>query len=393
MSECFHFFDAAHQRTAVTLPFQLESFVDAWDSVRPAMVRRQPPEFTRDEWAYVIGFLQADHLWRPYLESFGEPAHEGGRTTTRLARPRGAVAVWLPSNVSLLGPVTLILLSLTGNSLLLKEAAGGGTLTQAFLQFLRDYVAHGSLSNYLRNRVRLEVFDREDPRNREMAAEAKLRLVFGSDEAAVAVDAMPHPTDSVGFAFSDRRSEAWVEPESVDDQTLENLIKVFSIYGQAGCTSPSKLVLIGGTRKGAIELRNRLADMWPRIARAKVPMHIASSNVMAYQLAQSGDWEAVLTKGNGAVVAVGNNGLQPLNAPMALPIVATSLGEALECLPANIQTLGHAVRDSSDRRWLWVLAHSRVKRFVPLEQMHHFGPVWDGWAFWRSTFEEIEVAT
>jgi len=28
---------------------------------------------------------------------------------------------------------------------------------------------------------------------------------------------------------------------------------------------------------------------------------------------------------------------------------------------------------------------------VPIGNMHHFGPVWDGYGFWRQLFEEIEI--
>ena len=34
---------------------------------------------------------------------------------------------------------------------------------------------------------------------------------------------------------------------------------------------------------------------------------------------------------------------------------------------------------------------TKAKRFVPVSSMHHFGHVWDGYAFWRQLFEEVEV--
>ena len=60
-------------------------------------------------------------------------------------------------------------------------------------------------------------------------------------------------------------------------------------------------------------------------------------------------------------------------------------------LPANIQTIGHAVDKPADVAWLRLLAATRVKRFVPLARMHHFGPIWDGWEFWRGMFEVANV--
>ena len=147
-----------------------------------------------------------------------------------------------------LGPLTLILASLSGNPVWLKAGSRSEDLAAAFLDFCRTTLPQGPLADtFLQSRVRLDSFDRDDPRVREMAASAAVRIVFGSDEAVAAIDALPHPPESISFAFSDRRSEAWLEPSRVDDATLENLAKVFAIYGQAGCTSPRRVVLIDGT--------------------------------------------------------------------------------------------------------------------------------------------------
>jgi hypothetical protein len=77
----------------------------------------------------------------------------------------------------------------------------------------------------------------------------------------------------------------------------------------------------------------------------------------------------------------------------ALPIVFATLDETLQALPPSIQTIGHALVEPSSPRWLNALARSKVKRFVPIGIMHHFGPVWDGHAFFRQLFEEVEVIT
>jgi hypothetical protein len=91
------------------------------------------------------------------------------------------------------------------------------------------------------------------------------------------------------------------------------------------------------------------------------------------------------------VLAVSGYDLPPIPAPFLLPIVAAPLEEAIAHLPPNIQTLGHLVRDASDPRWLGLLARTTIKRFVPVERMHHFGSVWDGYAFWRQAFELVEI--
>jgi len=38
------------------------------------------------------------------------------------------------------------------------------------------------------------------------------------------------------------------------------------------------------------------------------------------------------------------------------------------------------------------LAGSSVRRFVNLNQMHHFGNIWDGQEYWRQCFEPMEIS-
>ena len=357
------------------------------------MVRRIPEEFSRDEWAYMISFVDAENLMRPFRETFGRLSAAAESPCDRLARPRGPVAVWLPSNVSLLGPLTMVLLSLTGNSLRLKASSRGNDLTAAFLEFARASRIPGPLSDYLCNNVSLEQLNREDPRIAELSRAASCRIVFGSDEAAEAVASLPHRADSSLYVFSDRRSEAWIESGAVDDGAVETLIKVFAIYGQAGCTSPTRVVLLDGSAAGAAELRDRIVELWPRVVRRRPPIHVASQNVMARQWAAALGWDAVLVQQNASAIAVGPTSLPRPESLFFLPIVACSVDEAAASLPANVQTIGHALRHPADPCWLQMLAETAVRRFVPLGRMHHFGAVWDGWEFWRGMFEVVNVDT
>lgn len=388
MSDRLHVFEAG-RAVAVALPFDLDAAIRDWASLRPAMARKVADGFTRDEWAYVISFLDAELLRAPFRDAFGEATAAPSRPPRLLLRPRGRTAVWLPSNVSLLGPLTTILLSLTGNPLRLKIASSGGDLTSAFLAFARANLPAGALRTWVEG-VRLEQFDREDPRNRELAAEAMVRIVFGSDAAAAAIHALPHPVDSVGVSFADRRSEAWLDAAAADDATLAALVKVFAIYGQAGCTSPRRVVLLDGGAADARALRDRLAAAWPRAVR-DVAMHLASANVMGRQWAAALGWDAVVTPRNGAVLACGR-GLPEPDAPLFLPIDALPLDEAVASLPENVQTLGLAAATARGPRFgLELAARTGVKRVVPIARMHHFGAVWDGRAFWREAFEEVPV--
>ncbi len=398
MSDRLHYFETPGRRYAVAVPFELDARVGQWQELRDAMIRECPRPFTRDEWAYLIAFLDAANLRRPFVDSFGAPLPYTDEPVDVLVRPRGPVAVWLPNNVSLLGPLTLILLSLTGNSLRLKAGSQTEDLSEAFLHFAgrrlsAGGLSTGGLSTFLQERVHLERFDRHDPRGESMAAEASVRIVFGSDEAVSAVEALSHPVGSLSVAFSDRRSEAWIDADRCDDETLSTLIKVFAVYGQAGCTSPARVVLLDGAEQDAVGLRDRLIELWPRTVAREVPMHVASANVMARQWAAALGWDAASAPRNAAVLAAGTIDLPPIDALTLLPIVPATIEQAVARLPSNIQTIGHALSRGGDPRWLHVLASTPVKRFVPLAQMHHFGPLWDGRNFWRDMFEEVEVAS
>lgn len=389
MCDSLAFFESVFGRTALALPFSQPQVVAEWGALRGAMRKTVPGEFSRDEWAYLMVFLAPENLHAPFLEAFGQPV-EGG-CPSRLARPRGTVAVWLPNNVSLLGPLTLILLTLTGNRILLKAGSRSDDLTGAFLAFAREHLPACPLRSHLEQYVHLEVFAHGDERQARMIEQADVRIVFGSGSAAAAVHGAAAPLRGTGFSFIDRQSQAWIEAGADTGEVLSHLIRVFAIYGQAGCTSPRRVVLLNGTRPQAEDLRSRMLELWPQVLRFQPPVHVASANTMALQWAAALGWDAAAAIHRHAVIAVGDLSLETIDAPMFLPICPATPEEAARQLPDNIQTLGHAFLDPADPRWLRLAAATPIKRLVPIARMHHFGPLWDGQRFWRQCFEEIEV--
>lgn len=372
----------------VRLPFDMRSLLQGWGKVRSAMLKEVPESYSRDEWAYLAAFLSKESLMLPFEQSFGSAAPDTG-SISLLARPRGSVGLWLPNNVSLLGPLMLIVVSISGNRLRMKAGSRSEDLTGVFLDFARKYAGDGALSAYLRDHVRHQVFSSDDTRNREIAATSAVRIVFGSDEAAAAIDALPHPLDSTGISFSDRRSEAWLEPDRCDDATLRDLIKVFAIYGQAGCTSPSRVVLLNSDRAAALKLRDRLLALWPAVLRRRTAMNLASDNVRSWQLARSAGWDSVLVPENRAVISVGDYDLKTYSSLMEMRIIPATAAAARAALPGNIQTIGHALRDPAS--WLETLDGTNMARFVPLATMHYFETVWDGRDFFAQLFTYTRV--
>jgi hypothetical protein len=388
-----HRFRGARGDVAVALPFALDAVLADVAALRRRMVRRRPDVFRREEWAYLLQFLGHDTLTAPFEDAFGARVPDGaGGPVALLARPRGTVSVWLPGNVSLLGPLTVVLLALTANRLLLKGSSNAEDLTGAFLAFAREELPDGPLRAHLAANVEYEVFDRADPRSARWAADGDLRVVFGGDAAAAAVDALPHPLESGAAYFVDRRSEAWITPAAATDALLADLARVFAVYGQAGCTSPSRVVVLDGTPDDARRVRDRLAAVWADAVKADPAPHLASANVLAWQWCVAQGVDAVRAPRNAAVLAAVAPDAVVRPSAALLPVTAAPLETALGQLPAHVQTLGVGAEDFGAARWLDIAARSGVRRIVPVPLMHHFSHVWDGRRFWAEAFSYVAVA-
>jgi hypothetical protein len=388
MSDVRYYEDGTSRKAAVVLPWPAEHAIDQWASLRTIMVSRRAPEFTRSEWAYLISFLDPDNLRMPFEISFGRETSPG--RPARILRGRGIVALWLPNNVSLLGPLTLVLLSLAGAPVIGKTGSRSGDLSGAWMAYALEHLPAGSLREFLTEKFEIESFSRTDSRNAEMASSAAVRIVFGTDLAADSIHALPHPSDSIGISFTDRQSRAWLESGAWKDPDIQTLTRIFGVYGQAGCTSPRKVIVVNGSRGEAEELCARALDLWNRNVRNTPEMHVASRNVLAWQLARANGWQATRAALNSAVFASGE-GLPDAPGDWTLPFTSLSVEETVAELPENIQTVGHVLRQPESESWTRIIAASRVKRFVPLGRMHHFEPVWDGRNFWRDLFEEVEL--
>lgn len=64
MSERLTYFDDGSRQIAVALPFDLDAWIGEWSGLRSTMIRNCPDAFARDEWAYLITFLDPKALRR-----------------------------------------------------------------------------------------------------------------------------------------------------------------------------------------------------------------------------------------------------------------------------------------------------------------------------------------
>ncbi len=373
----------------VSLPFRLDDLLADWHSLRLRMIRALNADFARVEWAYLVQFLDPANLTSVYADTFGPRTTTG--TPTRLHLPRPRVAVWLPSNASLLGPLTMILLSLAGCEVWIKSGSRGSNLCQSFRDWALRELPEGHLRAWLARCVRIDSFDRHDPRNAEMAAWAEVRILFGGDEAAAALDRLAHLPETTGFYFTDKVSEAWVEPSRIDQAIATDLAKVFGVYGQAGCTSPKRVLLPNGTAADATALAGLLERAWPQVWPQRVPRHVASANVLAQQWAQAQGQTARLIGDNAAVLITAPASAVVVKAHMALYLQWGGLDEIRQTQSENLQTIGHALADPADPAWLAAFSASPAVRFVPLLRMHDFGPIWDGIDWFRGLFHVRQI--
>jgi hypothetical protein len=385
-----HYFRRNSGLHRVLLPFPLSEILEGYAELRARMARSMPEEFAREEWAYLIRFIDPQQLQRLFTASFGEESPAVSEVDV-IYRPRGRIAIWLPNNVSLLGPLLLVLSSMTGNPVTVKRGLEAVDLAGAFQKFILEHDSHPVVSNYFTRAVEILALERDDPRQHEMSKSAEVRIVFGGDAAARAVDSLDHRPDTPLFSFIDRSSEAWIGGGEATDAVLSDLIKVFAIYGKAGCTSPQRLILLNATRAEAIEVRNRICALWPNLVRRDVQPHHASENVMAAQWATALGWDVATVDRNRGLVAVGSLDLAPFESYLSLCIVPATQEQACDSVPKNVQTIGLAGGGQAFDIASMVSEKTTAKRIVEIGSMHHFDGIWDGFPFWLHLFEHIPV--
>ena len=202
---------------------------------------------------------------------------------------------------------------------------------------------------------------------------------------------MPHAPGSRFLGFGNMYSEAWIDRQHLNDATAEQLIRVFAIYGQAGCTSPRRVVILNASHENAMRWSDRLVELWPQIAPAVAAPHTASQNLLFHQLATHAGAHARLTPGNRSIVAVADRSAEIPEGPQTLLLSGATLDEAVRSTPSNLQTLGLAVSAATHQEIVQRATDMHVRRMVPLSQMHHFGSLWDGHLLAATFFDFIET--
>ena len=127
-----------------------------WQRVRFRLIKSSPDFLTRIETAYLATFLASENLSALTTRNYPEKV---------LLAPRNLLAVWLPGNVSVLGPLTFALLTLANCPAWLKTASGSEALTLQFFNFAKTEANDKEL-NWLNSFFRVEAFDRSSPKSK-----------------------------------------------------------------------------------------------------------------------------------------------------------------------------------------------------------------------------------
>lgn len=385
-------FQQGAQTVSIDLPHDLDALLESWGQLRRKMISSVLPGFTRTEWAYLIEFADPAKLLATFVDAFGNCTADSVHAQ-RLLVPLRSIALWLPNNVNLLGPLTLVLLSLLGAEVRTKTGSRHRDPCADLIRWLGKECPTGPLKEWFDRSLHIAAFDRNDPRNREMAAWADVRILFGSDLAATEIEDLPHPHASVGIYFANKSSEAWIEPGMIDETSATTLAKVFAVYGQAGCTSPKRIVVVGGSASDARRLAQLWADISSKGRSEPLPRHTASETSMASQWARALGHEVIDLERNMGVAVLGPAAPVTVEANRALAFQWGSLDDVLATQAANLQTVGHCLRNPSADCWLDSVARSTAARYVVLGEMHHFGPIWDGIAWWQRLFRTTVIST
>lgn len=384
-------FQSGKKISSVFLPLPTTQIFQAWSELQKIMVKKQPHEFTRSEWAYLISFLQRENLQEFFQTHFGSEItsnSQGG--PHQIFKARGHISIWLPSNVSLLGPLNVIALSLTGNQVTVKTSSSGKDLTSLFIEYVIQNSTDRSFAEQIKKSFSVAAFSHGDSRQNDFSLKADVRLFYGSDAAAEAVKKLPVKSTALDFMFVDKVSEAWLN-WNCSDAELESLADVFFLYGREGCTSPLRVIVIDADAERSKQFCQRLVNICNQKFHQPVQTHLASSHLFSTQSGQIEGWSIYPGKENNFVVGLGTYQLQWPIKGYVLPVIPSSLSHALKELPKNIQTIGLALDQQQKSQLLQSISSVQAKRLVPLAQMHHYAMSWDGFEYWRNCFESMET--
>jgi hypothetical protein len=389
MSVDLHF-DNGTQVIAARLALDPRQCIADWGALRSRMIRERDPAFTRDEWAYLLQFLAPERLELPWRDSFGTPLSTPA-TPGRIAAPRACVALWLPNNVSLLGCLSLVLISTTSAQVRVKSGSRSNDLCAAFVAYARTRLPEGALRRWLTGHVEVRAFGRDHPDNLAMAQWADVRIFFGGDRAAQEVQALPHKPGSLFVEFGDKVSEAWFSPSQARDaEAVRALASVFAIFGQAGCTSPKRLLIVDGREEDARAFSECFASAWQALAPDPVAQAQASEVVLGEQHARASGLQALRLRGNAALLVLSRAAPPRTYCHLGLQLQWGSLDEIAATAAPNLQTVGHA-GSVPPPAWIETVSRTAANRMVPLARMHDFGHVWDGFAWWHNLFRWVEL--
>ena len=185
-------FAAGGRRTRLLLPFRLDGALEDWAALRSVMVKQKPDAFTRDEWAYLIGFLDREFS----TASSARPSATANRSRRPAPRGRapgrhgGRVAAQQrqPARAAHTDPAEPHRQRRPDQGRLARRRPD-----PPLFDYASTHLRPGELRDHLARNITVEVFSREDARNAAWASSARTRIAFGSTPASPRFRRCPIP--------------------------------------------------------------------------------------------------------------------------------------------------------------------------------------------------------
>jgi hypothetical protein len=344
----------------------------------PARVRRLP------ELAPLAGYLRRAHL---QAELARLPTAPG-----TLRFPRGRLFHVAPGNADTVFMYSWAVAALAGNTNLVRLSERAGAVTAAILEVMNEALCHASSVIAQTQRIVGSTHDADVMAR--LSRECELRVLWGGDEAILAMRQFPLAPAARDLVFPDRSSFAAISVEallSADEPERHQLADAFYrdayLFGQAACASPRTVFWVGTAARAA----QAQALFWPLLQNIAQVRQLAIDPAMAVHkraaamgLAVEGLASQLDFHGNEVAVAT----LAPncgaarawLGTGTFAQRVVTRLDDLCPTIQHRDQTLAYYGFAAEELRNFAIQLGGRgIDRMVPIGQALAFASTWDGY--------------
>lgn len=304
-------------------------------------------------------------------------------------KPLGWVFHAAPANVDSLFMYSGILSFLVGNCNLIRLSSRSGGSSLLLIAKIRSIAAEFPAQNA---RFCLVQSSHNAPKLSQYLAHCDGRVLWGSDEAIVALRKMPMPAYARELCFAHKFSLALLGAPAVLDATeaqLTDLLQQFSrdnlTYAQQACSSAKAICWLGTPAEVAAAQQKfwpKLSELVNRQSLLNASEHyqaLANAQLLVMQnpLETSMKLQSPLLRLQTATLTADHTNLHQ-GCGLFVETQVAELSELNQQLTPSHQTLSHwGVPKTLLQRW-FMSQLCGIDRLVPVGQALNFNPVWDG---------------